>query len=59
MPITTELIQKKVDASGLKKGYICEQLGISRVSFNNKLAGRTQFSLTEFNKLNELVKILD
>lgn len=59
MPITAELIQERVNSSGYKKSFLSEQLGISRVSFNNKLEGKTEFTLTEINKLNTLVKIFE
>ena len=59
MPITVEKIQERVNASGYKKNFLSEQLGISRVSFKNKLEGKTEFTLAELNKLNALVKIFE
>lgn len=59
MIISRDLIRERVNSSGYKKNFLSEQLGISRVSFNNKLEGKTEFTLNEINKLNTFIKILE
>lgn len=53
----TELLKEKIRGSGLRTGFICEYLGISRQSLHNKLSRKTEFSLEEVRRLCELLDI--
>ena len=55
----TELLKKKIDASGLKIGYIVEKLGTSYAWFNKKLNNRKDFNATEMQILCEILNITD
>ena len=46
-----------INNSGYKKGYIAEMLGISRTSLHNKIAGKTDFKMSEANALCDLLNI--
>ena len=54
-----ELLNDKIRVSGLKKNYIAEQMGIDRVSLYNKLAGKTEFTVTEIISLCDILKLND
>lgn len=54
-----ELLQKKIDESGLKNYFIAEKVGIDRVSLYNKLNGKTEFTMTEIIKLCEVLRLSD
>lgn len=53
----TVLLEKKIKASGLKKGYIAEALGLSRQGFSNKVTNESFFNADEIEKLCELLNI--
>ena len=52
-----ELLNERIDASGFKRQYIAEQLGITRESLGNKIAGRSEFVASEIKTLCQLLKI--
>lgn len=54
-----ELLQKKIDESGLKNYFIAEKVGIDRGSLYNKLNGKTEFTMTEIIKLCEVLRLSD
>lgn len=45
--IDVELLDEKIRKSGLKTGFICEQLGLSRQGFWKKANGITPFRVPE------------
>lgn len=51
------LLDKYIKRSGLKIGYICECLGISRQAFNQKRKGLISFRAPEVYALCDLLKI--
>lgn len=51
------LLKKRIDASGLKIGYIANQLGISRQLLWKKINNITQFNQYEIDKLCTILKI--
>lgn len=55
----TELLEAKIKASGLKKNYIAEQLGITYQGFYMKLIGKNEFIGSEIQKLTNLLNISD
>lgn len=57
--VDTEMLIKKIDESGLKKGYIVEKLGLSRYGFDKKVNGTTPFRVPEVFVLCTLLSIND
>ena len=55
----TNLLEKKIRDSGLRIGYICEQLGISYPGFQKKLRneGGSEFKPSEITVLTELLHL--
>ncbi len=53
----TEYLEEIIEASGLKKGYIAEKLGISRYGLSNKIANKNEFKASEINSLCEILNI--
>lgn len=47
MKVNTLLLDAAIDKSGLKIGYICETLGLSRNGFDKKRKGKTPFRKAE------------
>lgn len=52
-----ELLNKKVEESGLKSAYIAKRLGISRASWYNKIKGKSQFTAGEIKELCDVLHI--
>lgn len=52
-----DLLNERINASGFKRQYIAEQLGITRESLGNKIAGRSEFVASEIKTLCQLLKI--
>lgn len=59
MKVDTELLQKKIEDSGLRKGFIAEKLGRSRQALRDKIEGRTEFLPSEIRVLCELLRLTD
>ena len=55
--VDTELLNKYIDQSGLKIGYIVETLGISRQAFDRKRNGFVSFNAAEIYVLCDLLSI--
>lgn len=55
----TALLEAKIEASGLKKNYIADQLGITYQGFYLKLVGKNEFIASEIQKLTKLLDIPD
>ena len=53
----TELLEKRIADSGLKKNFIAEKMGISRTGLLNKLTGKTEFVASEIKFLCDLLGI--
>ena len=51
------MLKKRIDASGLKIGYIANQLGISRQLLWKKINNITPFNQYEIDKLCTILKI--
>lgn len=56
MTDTVKLLEL-INKSGLKMGYIANQMGISRFSLFNKIRNRTEFRASEIIKMCELLCI--
>lgn len=57
--LDSELLDKYIDESGYKTGYIVEKLGISREAFNKKRKGLIPFRISEVFVLCSLLNISD
>ena len=57
--INNEALKRKIESEGLKQTYIADQLGISYTSMLNKTSGRTEFTMSEVSKLQEVLHLDD
>ena len=51
------LLEDAIQKSGLKKKHIAEQIGLSRVGFNNCLNNRAEFKASHIHALCQLLDI--
>lgn len=54
-----ELLKAKITESGLKKGFIAEQLGITRTGYRLKENGRNEFTASEIQTMRRLLNLSD
>ena len=54
----TEVLNEKIDTSGLKREFIAKEMGISRFSLNKKIKNEVEFKATEIDCLCKLLKIV-
>lgn len=54
-----ELLTKKIEESGLKIGFLCEKLAVSREGFRKKIDGKIPFRTAEVFVLCSLLNISD
>lgn len=59
MRVNTELLDKKIEESGLKVSFIIEKLGLSHNGFYKKKNGITPFRAAEVYVLCDLLNISD
>lgn len=50
-----ETLEKCIDKSGLKRGYIANQLGITYVNLYQKLQGQSKFSFEQMMALKQVL----
>jgi len=55
--VDNDMLENYIDNSGLKVGYLCETLGISRQAFDKKRKGVTPFKAVEVFALCVLLNI--
>jgi len=55
----TQLLDERIEQSGLKVGFITEKLGLSRNGFDKKKKGKTPFRAAEIYVLCDLLKLSD
>lgn len=55
--VNTKLLKEKLEKSGLRTGFICKALKISRKTFYNRVNGVYPFRTPEVEKLCELLHI--
>lgn len=53
----TTLLTQKIEASGLKKGYIADKLRVSRLTLRTRIAGESDFKAYEIATLCEILNI--
>ena len=59
MTTNIELLEHKIQQSGLKKGFLAEKLGVSRTTMNALLSGKNDFKISQVQTLCELLGIED
>ena len=52
------LLEKKIKASGKKKGYLAEKCGLSRAGFLNCIKNKAHFNATQISVLCEELNII-
>lgn len=52
-------LKQAIEASGLRKGFIIEKLGISRQGFHKKETGQSDFMASEVAIMKDLLKLSD
>lgn len=57
--VNTELLNNKIDASGLKRVYIARMLGISHQALSNKVNNVSPFRAAEVYVLKDLMRLSD
>lgn len=55
--VNTELLNKRIDESGLKRTYIAQSLNMTRQALSSKVNNRTEFQSSEVKNLCELLGI--
>ena len=55
----TELLEKVIEKSGLKKNFIAKAIGLSPYGLAKKIKNKTEFKTSEVNKLCEILSISD
>jgi hypothetical protein len=53
----SDMLMEAIKKSGLKLGYICAELHITRATFRNKLQNKSEFLASEIIKLSEMLKL--
>jgi hypothetical protein len=49
----TELLEKKIQESGLKKGYLAQKCGLSRAGFRNCVTNKAEWTASQIDILCE------
>lgn len=57
--VNTQLLDKHIEQSGLKVGFIVDKIGISANAFYKKKDGRIPFRTAEIYVLCDLLKLTD
>ena len=55
--INTQLLDKKIEESGLYLKFIIDKIGLSRAGFDKKRKGKTPFRKAEIYVLRDLLKL--
>lgn len=57
--MNTEMLKQKLDGSGLKRGFIAQELSLSTYGFARKVDGITEFKPSEIRTLMRLLSLTD
>lgn len=57
--INSELLQEKIQESGLKLGYISKKMNLSSYGLGKKIKNESEFKVSEMYKLCELLCLSD
>ena len=55
--VNTEVLTEIIEKSGLKREYIAQRLGITRQTLTAKIAGDSEFSVSEVRALCDVLSI--
>ena len=55
--IETELLKKKIEASGYRFNWIAKQLNLSPFGMRKKVNGENEFKVSEVKKISELLNL--
>lgn len=55
--VDTQYLENRIDSAGIKKGTICEKMGISRTAFWKKINNKIPFRCSEVYVLCDLLRI--
>lgn len=55
--VKTDLLKEALQASGLKRTFIAEQMGLTVQTLNNKCSGKTEFTISEVNMMCHLLNL--
>lgn len=55
--VNTQLLDERIEASGLKISHIVENLGLSRQGFDKKRKGITPFRVAEIYVISDLLRL--
>ena len=51
------MLENLIRESGIKKGFISEQMGITRASFANKINNRSEFTGSQIKAITDILKL--
>lgn len=54
-----DLLEDKIHASGLKKGYIAEKIGVSPSTFSALLSNKAEFKARQIKEICKILNIKD
>lgn len=54
-----EKLNKKIENSGFKKGFVAKKLGLSPYGLSRKMKGKNEFKVKEANLLASLLNLSD
>ena len=57
--VNTDLLDQRIEDSGLKIGFIIEKLGLSRTGFDKKRRGINKFRVAEVYVICDLLNLSD
>lgn len=57
--VNTQLLDDRIEQSGLKISFIVETLGLSRNGFDKKRKGKTPFRTAEIYVISDLLRLTD
>lgn len=55
--VNTKLLDEKIEKSGYKKKAIAKILGITPASLKNKIDNKTEFNVSEYLKMEEILDL--
>lgn len=58
-PINESMLREKIDASGLKYGYVAKKMGVDYSTFFRKITGSSDFNRKDIVILRDLLMLKD
>ncbi len=53
----TKALEDAITKSGLKKGFIAEQVGLSRAGLSKKISGKTEFTASQIVAITYILQL--